>query len=404
MGILSYATKPNFVPITLPPSVDAAMLQDFGRIVEGINPATFSEGEFMALSKALHEHGFLVFRDVTLSPGEIHRLVKAFDPEAESYGHGSKRNSRDRSRKSPFAQIQNVPSVPQVQLIGHGTVRNHEGIDEATLSHPSHRTFHQTPLSMDDEEAGYTRFYHWHMDAALYSFKPPKVTALYAVQVPNGPSQTVRYDDGTGDELPVPLGTTAFTSGRISFEILPRHLQSVAVRSRVKYAPHPFLWMNPAGAMSNGLGLETEGRETPLDQLPPWDESKRQTLPMLWKNPVTGGLHLQVAATAVTDIFIDPLPINAEREDALYPDGAHLTDLKELRELLYQLQRPGISPSLVYPHDWKEKDLVLFHNRGVNHSVVGSLNDDHIRVFHQCNLAATDLPLGPDEEDTRRWA
>ena len=47
------------------------------------------------------------------------------------------------------------------------------------------------------------------MDAALYDLAPPKVTALYGLKVPKGPNQTVRYDDGTGDELAVTLGTTA---------------------------------------------------------------------------------------------------------------------------------------------------------------------------------------------------
>ena len=51
--------------------------------------------------------------------------------------------------------------------------------------------------------------YKRHIDAALYDLNPPKVTTLYALSVPGGPTQTVRYDDGTGDELEVPLGTTA---------------------------------------------------------------------------------------------------------------------------------------------------------------------------------------------------
>lgn len=48
-----------------------------------------------------------------------------------------------------------------------------------------------------------------HIDAALYDLNPPKATTLYALSVPSGPTQICRYDDGTGDELPVPLGTTA---------------------------------------------------------------------------------------------------------------------------------------------------------------------------------------------------
>jgi len=48
-----------------------------------------------------------------------------------------------------------------------------------------------------------------HIDAALYDLSPPKVTSLYAVSVPKGEPQLCRYDDGTGDELKVPLGGTA---------------------------------------------------------------------------------------------------------------------------------------------------------------------------------------------------
>ena len=47
---------------------------------------------------------------------------------------------------------------------------------------------------------------------------------------------------------------------------------------------------------------------------------------------------------------------------------------------------------------------MLFHNRGVLHSVVGVFKPDQIRIFHQCNLAASDEPTGPSEEDIRRWA
>jgi xanthine dioxygenase len=111
--------------------------------------------------------------------------------------------------------------VPQVQLIGNGTVYNHEGLAEAMLKHPSHSTFHKTQVSAEDEEKGVTRFYRWHIDAALYDLSPPKVTTLYAISVPGGPEQTCRYDDGTGDELKVPLGTTAFVSGQTMFNILP---------------------------------------------------------------------------------------------------------------------------------------------------------------------------------------
>lgn len=65
-----------------------------------------------------------------------------------------------------------------------------------------------------------------------------------------------------------------------------------------------------------------------------------------WKNPVTGALHFQVHPCAAQELLIDPLPEGASRENALYPDGAHLTDLQEVRDLLYKMQRPAIAPSV----------------------------------------------------------
>jgi len=52
----------------------------------------------------------------------------------------------------------------------------------------------------------------------------------------------------------------------------------------------------------------------------------------------------------------------------------------------------------------EEKDLVLFNNRGLMHSVVGVFKEGQIRLFHQCNLAASDEPLGPSGTDVEKWA
>jgi len=49
------------------------------------------------------------------------------------------------------------------------------------------------------------------------------------------------------------------------------------------------------------------------------------------------------------------------------------------------------------PHDWEEGDLVLFNNHGVMHSIVGSFAEDEVRVFRQCNMAASRPPLGPED-------
>ena len=205
---------------------------------------------------------------------------QAFDPQSESYGHGN--NKTGETKKSILhPDLKTIPSVPQVQLIGNGTVYNHEGLAEARLKHPNHTTFHKTRVSPEDEAKGITRFYRWHIDAALYDLNPPRVTTLYAINVPRGSKQICRYDDGTGDELEVPLGGTAFVSGKVMFDILPAELKSLAVRSKVKYTPHPYVWMAPARAMPTGLGIETEGLELTLDKLPSWEESRIKTFPVV---------------------------------------------------------------------------------------------------------------------------
>ena len=66
----------------------------------------------------------------------------------------------------------------------------------------------------------------------------------------------------------------------------------------------------------------------------------------LWKNPVTNELHFQVHPCGVQELFIDPLPEGAKWEGALYPDGAHITDLATVRGILYKMQRPAIAPQV----------------------------------------------------------
>lgn len=139
--------------------------------------------------------------------------------------------------------------------------------------------------------------------------------------------------------------------------------------------------MTSAHSRSTGLGLHSEGLELAESDLPPIDEKKIMILPMLWKNPLTGKLALQVHPSAIRKIHLE--------------DGTVIDDLEKVRDIVYKLQRPAISPQYVYAHDWQDGDMVLFHNRGVLHSVVGAFKPDEVRIFRQCNLAASEPPMGP---------
>jgi alpha-ketoglutarate-dependent taurine dioxygenase len=353
---------------------------DFGAEVEACDLPRLSDADFAALERAVLTHHVVVVRgQAGLSPADQFALTRRFDPTAESYGHGHR---KDILRQSVLVQdLVSIPDVPQVQLLGNGRVVDHAGVPDVELRHPSHRGFHRAPLDAAQEAAGLTRFYRWHIDAALYKLHPPKVTTLLALEVPVNRPQTVVYDDGSGDTLPVALAATAFVSGSRAFRDLSPERRDWALRTRARYAPHPYVWIRNARARSNALGLESEGKELPREELPPFDVAEITTLPLVWVNPLTREPALQLHAFCVEELITDGKPIR---------------DLAECRRVLYDLMRPAIAPAKVYAHPWRPGDLVVFNNRGVWHSVVGSLRPGDVRVYHQCNLAASEPPLGPD--------
>ena len=261
-------------------------------------------------------------------------------------------------------------------------MESYEGLESIKLKHPHHKTFHKSVIP-EAEDLDFTRFYRWHIDAALYGLAPPVVTTLLAVKVPAGRRQICRYDDGTGEELNVPLGTTAFVSGYTMYDILSEEDKAFARSTKIEYAPHPYVWMSGAKSRSDGLGMISDDLEIPLNELPTIEEEKIQILPMCWRNPVTGKLSIQIHPSAVRKLHL--------------ADGSVIDNLEEVRAIVHRIQRQGISPQYVYAHDWEEGDFVLFHNRGVLHSVVGAFAEDEVRLFRQCNVAASSFPEGPRE-------
>lgn len=335
------------------------------------------DDDFKRLRQTLYENQVVVIKNQkNVSPRAQYELTRRFDPAADTYSHGK---SIDK-RSVLHADLKTIPHQPQVQVIGHGFVESFEGLTNIQLKHPHHKTFHKHPISPEEDEA-FTHFYRWHIDSAMYNLDPPLVTSLLAVQVPQGRRQIVRYDDGSEDELEVPLGTTAFFSGYRLYELLSEEEKEFVRTSKVEYAAHPYIWMSKAKARSNGLGIVSEGLEFPDEDLPPVEESKVRIYPMAWKNPVTGKLAMMVYPTPIRKIHL--------------ANGEVLDDLSEVREKLYKLQRRAISPAYVYPHDWQEGDLVLFNNHGVMHSIVGSFGENEVRIFRQCNMAASHPPVGP---------
>ncbi|KAK1622360.1 TfdA family taurine catabolism dioxygenase TauD [Colletotrichum phormii] len=377
MAISQTPSRITVQPIV--PAADSAV--DFGATISNADIENLTDADFDVIREALFKHQVLVIKNQGhASPKAQFEITQKFDPDSgENYGHGK---TLDAKRSILHPDLKTIPHQPQVQVIGNGFVEEYEGLKNIQLRHPHHRTFHATTIP-DEDDLDFTRFYRWHIDAALYGLAPPVATTLLAVRVPGGRKQTLRYDDGTDEEMTVPLGTTAFVSGYAMYDNLSPEDQEFVRTTKVEYAPHPYVWMSSAKSRSTGLGMVSEGKEVPLDDLPPIEEEKIQILPMCWRNPVTDRLALQVHPSAVRKLHL--------------ADGTVVEDLAEVRETVHRLQRPGISPKNVYAHDWEQGDFVIFHNRGVIHSVVGAFAEDEVRLFRQCNIAAARLPLGPVE-------
>jgi alpha-ketoglutarate-dependent taurine dioxygenase len=362
-------------PLPVPSTSDV----NFGVEIHNVDLEHLSEEDFQLIRDTLYKQHVVVLKNQAgLSPRAQYELTRRFDPDAQTYGHGK---TLDAKRSVLHPDLKTIPHQTQVQVIGNGHFEEYEGLKDITLRHPHHRKFHKTPVS-EEEDLEVTRFFRWHIDAALYALNPPKVTSLMAVQVPKGRRQTLRYDDGSDDTLDVPLGTTAFVSGQRMYDLLSEEDKKFVRETKVEYAPHPYIWMSPARSRSDGLGMVSDGLELPLSDLPPVDEKEIKILPMCWKNPVTGNLALQIHPSAVKALHL--------------ADGTVMTDLTEVRELVHKLQRPAIASQYVYPHDWTEGDCVLFNNQGVLHSVVGAFSPEEKRLFRQCNMASSEGVMGPD--------
>lgn len=351
---------------------------DFAAEIRNANLENITEADFVVIYRALYEYQVIMFKEQQdLSPRAQYELTRMFDPTVEGYGHGK---TLDAKRSVLHPDLKTIPYQPQVQVIGNGPVAEFEGLKNITLKHPHHKVFHKDVVP-EEQDRAVTRFYRWHIDAALYDLEPPKVTSLMAVSVPKSEDMSLHYDDGSGDEISVSRGSTAFVSSYTMYDILSDADKEFARTTKVQYAPHPYIWMSPGKSKSDGLGLVSDGLELPDSELPPIEETKIKIFPMCWRNPVTGKLALQMHPSAVQKLHL--------------ADGTVVDDLRNVREIVYRLQRPGISPELVYPIDWEEGDMALFNNHGVLHTVTGSFLPEEVRIFRQCNLAASEPPLAP---------
>lgn len=105
---------------------------------------------------------------------------------------------------------------------------------------------------------------------------------------------------------------------------------------------------------------------------------------MVWKNPSNGQPHLQILGCCVLAL---------RTRDPQTGKTTTIDDLDEVRQICHGFQIKVYHPENVYAHRWKKGDLVIFHNRGVMHSITGQLAQrPERRLLWQCNMASSAEP------------
>lgn len=115
-----------------------------------------------------------------------------------------------------------------------------------------------------------------------YDREPPHYTALRCIKNPVGPDLQINWDDGSGLSMKCKPGQTAFISNTQLYGLLSNEEKMMAANSWVEYAPFPYMWVENCKGRPNGLGLETEGNEHTMDELPEIDPKKIKTVSSLF--------------------------------------------------------------------------------------------------------------------------
>lgn len=112
---------------------------------------------------------------------------------------------------------------------------------------------------------------------------------------------------------------------------------------------------------------------------------------MVWRNHENGQPHLQVLGCCVYELHT---------KNPMTEEVTIMKNLDEVRRTCHRLVSKVYTPDTVYFHRWQEGDLVIFHNRGVVHSITGELKkpsseeDPERRLLWQCTMASGTPPVG----------
>ncbi|VUC31081.1 unnamed protein product [Clonostachys rosea] len=362
---------------------------NFGVTIEGLDLKEISDEQVKALSEAIWSHKVVVVKgQQSLEPIKQWELVTRFDPDSpQVHSHGDMKTfSKKGGLLSASREVVGIPGAENVRLIGKGFQgEDHYGIKNMTIYHGLSNDFHSKRLSDDDFKAGNSRFQRWHMDAPLYARDPAWFTTLRCFKRPTEPMMNIRWDDDTGLSLKSEPGLTAFFSNVQTYELMSAEEKSIADNSWVEYAPNPYVWISKCGGKTNGLGLESEGKELALEDLGDYELKNVKTYPMVWVNPVTGERAFQVHGICVRKLYLRSSPTEEPRI---------IDNVEEIRAFLKPIQERILKPEYILLPAVEEGDIVMWANYMLFHTAIDYPIEFGARTMHQANIGAS---IGPTQ-------
>jgi taurine dioxygenase len=196
-------------------------------------------------------------------------------------------------------------------------------------------------IEIDGRAIGYTnkRGMEWHSDLSGMPVMP-KASLMYAIEVP-----------ATG-------GETYFANGHLAFETLP-----AARREFLDGRSSRFSWTTLQRWLADASGGAWEPHDDSTAALHP-----DVVRPLVRVHPVTGRKALFISEREIVEI-----------------SGL---DAQETRALLEELvEHMTTTPNVLYRHTWTAKELVVWDNRCLMHSVCPYNYDGQRRLLHQLNGA-----------------
>ena len=427
-----------------------------GATVSGVDlsdPLSITAADWAVIDDAFAAHSVLVFRGQRpdLDPDHEISFARHFTPRATSTWRDQRTNPWERYKAERLggAGTFQLPEHPEILVLGNGELaKDHHGLRRGVRLGGARKAY---GAAAGSQVLGGGSL-QWHIDGAFYEKHPPRCSHMFCVESPLGSSMTaaggrnedqpmasrdVAYDDGSGEALRCPLGSTAFCSMRVAYDALDEAERRTVEGATVQYIRHPFLARKDAGTTANGLVPvaakdKAEGGGSSAvsqDNLPGYitdSTSPLTELPMVWSHPTTGRRALMVHTRCMGSITLrdgtvlglqaarDWLAQDAMRRRALLPALAPTFFRAHLQPVLpflsphrsplrcERLMRPAIRPSLCYAHPWRPGDLVIWDNHAVLHSATGGLAPDSRRVMHLCSLDGTFAPsLRPKEPPCR---